>query len=78
VIAGNLYRLLARRLPRYERATPDRLWRHFLDGTGTLHLGDDTLTLDLRVRSRLEEASPLATHEEAPATQVTTGEADAS
>ena len=37
VIAGNLYRLLARRLPRYENATPDRLWRHFLDGTGTLH-----------------------------------------
>ena len=24
VIAGNLYRLLARRLPRYEHATPDR------------------------------------------------------
>ena len=38
VIAGNLYRLLARRLPRYEHATPDRIWRHFLDSTGTLHL----------------------------------------
>src|SRR5439155_460097 len=43
VIAGNLYRLLARRLPRYEHATPDRIWRHFLDSTGTLHLTDDQL-----------------------------------
>jgi hypothetical protein len=51
VIAGNLYRLLARRLPRYEHATPDRLWRHFLDSTGTLHLDQDTLTLELRVRT---------------------------
>jgi hypothetical protein len=49
VIAGNLYRLLARQLPRYEHATPDRLWRHFLDSTGTLHI--ETLTLELRVRT---------------------------
>lgn len=51
VIAGNLYRLLARRLPRYERATPDRLWRHFLDATGTLHVTEDELLLDLRLRT---------------------------
>src|SRR6266545_419086 len=51
VIAGNLYRLLARRLPRYERATPDRLWRHFLDATGTLHTSDDALTVDIRLRT---------------------------
>ncbi|MGH2863393.1 MAG: hypothetical protein ACRDLT_18090 [Solirubrobacteraceae bacterium] len=51
VIAGNLYRLLAQRLPRYQNATPDRLWRHFLDSTGTLHLGEETLTLELRVRT---------------------------
>jgi transposase len=51
VIAGNLYRHLARKLPRYEHATPDRLWRHFLDSTGTLHVGEDTLTLELRVRT---------------------------
>jgi hypothetical protein len=51
VIAGNLYRLLARGLPRYEHATPDRLWRHFLDSTGTLHIDDETLTLELRVRT---------------------------
>ncbi|MCA1679002.1 MAG: hypothetical protein LC777_08695, partial [Actinobacteria bacterium] len=51
VIAGNLYRLLARQLPRYEHATPDRIWRHFLDSTGTLHITDDTITVDLRVRT---------------------------
>jgi hypothetical protein len=51
VIAGNLYRLLARRLPRYERATPDRLWRHFLDATGTLHATPDALIVDLNVRT---------------------------
>ncbi len=51
VIAGNLYRLLARKLPRYERATPDRIWRHFLDSTGTLHLTDDALTIDLHLRT---------------------------
>ena len=51
VIAGNLYRLLARKLPRYQNATPDRLWRHFLDSTGTLHLTDDALILELRVRT---------------------------
>ncbi|MCA1681378.1 MAG: hypothetical protein LC777_21740, partial [Actinobacteria bacterium] len=51
VIASNLYRLLARRLPRYEHATPDRIWRHFLDATGTLHTTNDTITIDLRVRT---------------------------
>jgi hypothetical protein len=51
VIAGNLYRLLARRLPRYENATPDRIWRHFLDATGTIHTTDDALTIDIRVRT---------------------------
>ena len=51
VIAGNLYRLLARKLPRYENATPDRIWRHFLNATGTLHITDDTITVDLRLRT---------------------------
>jgi hypothetical protein len=45
VVAGNLYRMLARKLPRYETATPDKIWRHFLDATGTLHVGEHT---DLR------------------------------
>ena len=51
VIAGNLYRLLARRLTRYENATPDKLWRHFLDATGTLHTTNDTLTVELNIRT---------------------------
>ena len=38
VVAGNLYRLLALKLSRYERATPETLWRDFLDATGTLHI----------------------------------------
>jgi transposase len=51
VITGNLYRLLARQLPRYHNATPDRIWRHFLNATGTLHTTDDTITVDLRLRT---------------------------
>jgi len=51
VIAGNLYRLLARRLTRYERATPDKLWRHFLDATGTVHATPDALTVELNIRT---------------------------
>ena len=51
VIAGNLYRLLARRLQRYQRATPDKLWRHFLDATGTVHATKDALTVDLNLRT---------------------------
>ena len=38
VVAGNLYRLLALKLSRYEHATPETLWRDFLDATGTLHI----------------------------------------
>jgi hypothetical protein len=51
VIAGNLYRLLAKRLPRYEHATPDRIWRRFLNTTGTLHITNDTIAADLRLRT---------------------------
>jgi transposase len=51
VLAGNLYRLLARQLPRYEHATPDRIRRHFLDATGTLHITPDGLTCNLNLRS---------------------------
>jgi transposase len=51
VIAGNLYRLFARRLPRYDTATPDKIWRHFLDGGGTLHVTDTTVTCALNLRS---------------------------
>jgi hypothetical protein len=51
VVAGNLYRLLARQLSRYEKATPDRIWRHFLDATGTLHITGDAVTCALNLRS---------------------------
>lgn len=51
VLAGNLYRLLARDLPRYHTATPDTIWRHFLDNTGTLHITDHGVTCALKLRS---------------------------
>ena len=51
VLAGNCYRLLARKLPRYELATPDRLWRHFLDDTGTVVVADDHVRVDLMLRT---------------------------
>ena len=51
MLAGNLYRLLARQLPRYATATPDTIWRHFLDTGGTLHFTDDTVTCTLNPRS---------------------------
>jgi hypothetical protein len=51
VLAGNTYRLLARKLPRYEQATPDRLWRHFLDNTGKITVADDHVRVDLALRT---------------------------
>jgi transposase len=51
VAAGNLYRMLARKLPRYHSATPETIWRHFLDATGTLHINSQTVTCALKLRS---------------------------
>jgi hypothetical protein len=51
VLAGNCYRLLARKLPRYEFATPDRIWRHFLDDTGTVTVAEDHVRVDLALRT---------------------------
>jgi transposase len=51
VVAGNLYRLFARDLPRYHSATPDTIWRHFLDDTGTLHVTNKGVTCALKLRS---------------------------
>jgi len=51
VIAGNLYRLLALKLDRYHNATPDKIWRHFLDATGTLHITGNDITCALNLRS---------------------------
>ena len=48
---SNCYRLLARKLPRYELATPDRLWRHFLDNTGTVTVAEDHVRVDLALRT---------------------------
>ncbi len=51
VVAGNLYRLFARDLTRYHAATPDTIWRHFLDDTGTLHITDKGVACALKLRS---------------------------
>jgi hypothetical protein len=51
VAAGNLYRLLALKLSRYEHATPETLWRDFLDATGTLHIDAAGVTCALNLRS---------------------------
>ena len=51
VLAGNCYRLLARKLPCYQLATPDRLWRHFLDTTGTVTVNHDHVRVDLALRT---------------------------
>jgi transposase len=51
VVAGNLYRLLALKLSRYQRATPPTLWRDFLDATGTLHVNNTSVTCALNLRS---------------------------
>jgi transposase len=51
VAAGNLYRMLARKLSRYQNATPEKIWRHFLDATGTLHINQDSVTCALNLRS---------------------------
>ncbi len=32
-------------------ATPDRLWRHFLDNTGTVTVADDHVRIDLALRT---------------------------
>ena len=51
VVAGNLYRMLALKLSRYEHATPETLWRDFLDATGTLHIDGTGITCALNLRS---------------------------
>jgi len=51
VVAGNLYRLLALNLDRYHNATPEKIWRHFLDATGNLHITPSGVTCALNLRS---------------------------
>ena len=51
VTAGNLYRLLALELARYEHRHPETLWRDFLDATGALHIDPASITCALNLRS---------------------------
>ena len=51
VVAGNLCRLFARTIDRYHTVTSERIWRDFLDVTGTLHIDQDGITCALNLRS---------------------------
>src|SRR5262249_24283197 len=51
VVAGNLCRLLGLKHDRYENATTGKIWRHFLDATGTLHITSDAVPCPLNLRS---------------------------
>jgi transposase len=51
VAAGNIYRLFARDLPRYEAATPDRLYRHFIDAPGRVSVNAKDVVVSLGVRT---------------------------
>jgi transposase len=51
VIAGNVYRLLARSLKRYEHATPETIHEQFIDTTGTIDVHDDGATVTLARRT---------------------------
>jgi transposase len=51
VIAGNVYRLLARSLKRYEHATPETIHEQFIDTTGTIDVHDDGTTVTLARRT---------------------------
>jgi len=43
--------MFARSLARYQNTTPETIWRHFLDATGTLHHTGDTITCALNLRN---------------------------
>src|SRR6266550_3812223 len=51
VIAGNIYRLLARSLKRYEHATPETIHEQFIDTTGRIDVTDDGVTVTLARRT---------------------------
>jgi transposase len=51
VLAGAVYRLFARDLPRYERATPARLHDDFVNTTGTLRITDDGVEVALATKT---------------------------
>jgi len=51
VIAGTIYRLLARSLKRYEHATPETIYEQFIDTTGRIDVQDDGATVTLARRT---------------------------
>jgi len=51
VIAGNVYRLLARSLKGYEHATPETIHEQFIDTMGTVNVHDDGATVTLARRT---------------------------
>jgi hypothetical protein len=51
LITGNVYRLLARSLKRYEHATPETIYEQFIDTTGSIDVEDDAVTVTLTRRT---------------------------
>jgi transposase len=51
VIAGSIYRLLARSLKRYEHATPETIHEQFIDTTGRIDVQGDGATVTLARRT---------------------------
>jgi transposase len=52
VIAGSIYRSFARRLQNgYQTATPDTIFRHFIEGPGELHFTPTAINIALRPRT---------------------------
>jgi len=51
VIAGNVYRLLARSLKRYEHATPETIHEQFIDTPGHIDVEEDAVVVTLKRRT---------------------------
>ena len=51
VIAGSIYRLLARSLKRYEHATPETIHEQFIDTTGHIDVEKDAVVVTLKRRT---------------------------
>jgi hypothetical protein len=51
VIAGSIYRLLARSLKRYEHATPETIHEQFIDTTGHIDVEEDAVVVTLTRRT---------------------------
>lgn len=51
IVAGNIMRMFARKLKRYEHATPDTQYRHFIDTPGQVRVEDEGVTVRLYTRT---------------------------